>query len=148
MHGKKFDYMLANPPFGVEWKPEEKVIRKEYDEQGYVTFPSGCAAFYRSEMLKEIGVFDADFFMYCEDTDLGARAQKAGWKCLYVPTAKVEHLYSQSLGAYSLKKLFYVERNRVYLMLKNFTLKEIVFSIPYTLLRYFKMLTRGLAWSE
>ena len=35
MHGKKFDYMLANPPFGVEWKPEEKVIRKEYDEQGY-----------------------------------------------------------------------------------------------------------------
>ncbi len=35
MHGKKFDYMLANPPFGVEWKPEEKFIRKEYDEQGY-----------------------------------------------------------------------------------------------------------------
>ena len=26
MAGKKFDYMLANPPFGVEWKPEEKVI--------------------------------------------------------------------------------------------------------------------------
>ncbi len=35
MTGKKFDYMLANPPFGVEWKPEEKIIRKEYDEQGY-----------------------------------------------------------------------------------------------------------------
>ncbi|MBN1366532.1 MAG: SAM-dependent DNA methyltransferase [Dehalococcoidales bacterium] len=35
MSGKKFDYMLANPPFGVEWKREEKVIKKEYDEQGY-----------------------------------------------------------------------------------------------------------------
>ncbi len=35
MAGKKFDYMLANPPFGVEWKPEETIIRKEYDEQGY-----------------------------------------------------------------------------------------------------------------
>jgi type I restriction enzyme M protein len=35
MAGKKFDYMLANPPFGVEWKPEEKFIRKEYDEHGY-----------------------------------------------------------------------------------------------------------------
>jgi len=33
--GKKFDYMLANPPFGVEWKPEEAVIRKEHDEQGF-----------------------------------------------------------------------------------------------------------------
>lgn len=33
--GKKFDYMLANPPFGVEWKPEEHEVRKEHDEQGY-----------------------------------------------------------------------------------------------------------------
>ena len=33
--GKKFDYMLANPPFGVEWKPEEEVIRKEHEEQGF-----------------------------------------------------------------------------------------------------------------
>lgn len=33
--GKTFDYMLANPPFGVEWKPEENVIKKEYEEQGY-----------------------------------------------------------------------------------------------------------------
>ena len=31
---KHFDYMLANPPFGVEWKPEETFIRKEYDEKG------------------------------------------------------------------------------------------------------------------
>lgn len=30
-----FDYMLANPPFGVEWKPEEEFIRKEYDDQGF-----------------------------------------------------------------------------------------------------------------
>lgn len=32
--GKRFDYMLANPPFGVEWKREEDAIRKEYEEQG------------------------------------------------------------------------------------------------------------------
>jgi type I restriction enzyme M protein len=35
MHGKSFDYMLANPPFGVEWKPQEKDIRQEHEEQGY-----------------------------------------------------------------------------------------------------------------
>lgn len=33
--GKTFDYMLANPPFGVEWKPEENDIRKEHNEQGF-----------------------------------------------------------------------------------------------------------------
>ena len=33
--GKTFDYMLANPPFGVEWKPQERVIRQEHEEQGF-----------------------------------------------------------------------------------------------------------------
>ena len=33
--GRTFDYMLANPPFGVEWKPEEDFIRKEHQEQGF-----------------------------------------------------------------------------------------------------------------
>ncbi len=32
---KKFDYMLANAPFGVEWKPQERQIRKEHEEQGF-----------------------------------------------------------------------------------------------------------------
>lgn len=31
----RFDYMLANPPFGVEWKPQEQAIRREADEQGF-----------------------------------------------------------------------------------------------------------------
>jgi type I restriction enzyme M protein len=32
---RQFDYMLSNPPFGVEWKKVEKEIRKEFDTQGY-----------------------------------------------------------------------------------------------------------------
>lgn len=32
---KHFDYMLSNPPFGVEWKKVEKEVRKEYEQQGY-----------------------------------------------------------------------------------------------------------------
>jgi type I restriction enzyme M protein len=32
---KTFDYMLANPPFGVEWKPQQNIIRNERDEQGF-----------------------------------------------------------------------------------------------------------------
>lgn len=31
----KFDYMLSNPPFGVEWKKVEKEVRKEHESQGY-----------------------------------------------------------------------------------------------------------------
>jgi len=32
---RKFDYMLSNPPFGVEWKKVEKEIRKEHEQQGF-----------------------------------------------------------------------------------------------------------------
>lgn len=32
---KKFEYMLANPPFGVEWKPEADFIKREHEEQGF-----------------------------------------------------------------------------------------------------------------
>ena len=32
---QKFDYMLSNPPFGVEWKKVEKEVRKEFESQGF-----------------------------------------------------------------------------------------------------------------
>jgi len=33
--GQRFDDMLANPPFGVEWKPEQDAIRREHEQQGF-----------------------------------------------------------------------------------------------------------------
>ncbi|MCX7088360.1 MAG: class I SAM-dependent DNA methyltransferase, partial [Methylococcales bacterium] len=32
---KQFHYMLSNPPFGVEWKPEEDFVRAEFNAQGF-----------------------------------------------------------------------------------------------------------------
>lgn len=33
--GRKFDYMLSNPPFGVEWKKVEKAVRQEHEQRGF-----------------------------------------------------------------------------------------------------------------
>jgi len=33
--GRRFDYMLSNPPFGVEWKKVEKLVRAEHERQGF-----------------------------------------------------------------------------------------------------------------
>ena len=33
--GKQFDYMLSNPPFGVEWKKIQKEIKKEHEQEGF-----------------------------------------------------------------------------------------------------------------
>ena len=83
-------------------------------------FPSGSAALYRRTLLEDTGGFDPSFFLYCEDTDLGLRARWAGWKCLYVPHAVVEHHYSHSAGRASPVKAYYVERNRLFVLTKNF----------------------------
>ncbi len=99
--------------------------------------PSGSAAFYRREMLDEIGLFDEAFFLYCEDTDLGLRARWAAWECLYVPDAVVEHRYSHSAGQASALKAYYVERNRLFLAVKNLPVPELLLAPFYSAVRYF-----------
>jgi GT2 family glycosyltransferase len=101
-----------------------------------VLFPSASAALYRRAMLEEIGGFDDDFFLYCEDTDLGLRARWAGWKCLYVPEAVVEHHYSHSAGRASPLKAYYVERNRLFVLAKNFPAGMLVCAPFVALARY------------
>jgi type I restriction enzyme M protein len=35
LYGKKFDYMLSNPPFGVEWKKVQKQVTDEHKLKGF-----------------------------------------------------------------------------------------------------------------
>jgi GT2 family glycosyltransferase len=88
--------------------------------------PSASAALYRRTMLEEIGLFDEHFFLYCEDTDLGLRGRRANWGCLYVPEAVVEHRYSHSAGRVSRLKAYYVERNRIFVAMKNFPFRMLL----------------------
>jgi len=100
-------------------------------------FPSGSAALYRRAMLDEIGLFEEDYFLYCEDTDLGLRARWAGWECVYVPDAVVEHRYSHSAGRASPMKAYYVERNRLYTVARTFPI-AMLWKTPFAALaRYF-----------
>jgi len=102
-----------------------------------VLLPSGSAALYRRRMLDEIGLFDEDFFLYCEDTDLGLRARWAGWACLYVPDARVDHRHSHTAGRASPMKAYYVERNRLFVIGKNFPAPMIPPALLAAIERYF-----------
>jgi GT2 family glycosyltransferase len=103
---------------------------------GDALLPSGCAALYRRRMLEEIGLFDEDFFLYCEDTDLGLRARWAGWQCRYVADAIVNHHYSRTAGAFSPLKAKYVERNRLWVAIKNFPSSRLLLVPVVSILRY------------
>lgn len=108
-----------------------------YNRREEILLPSGCAALYRRAMLEEIGLFDELFFLYCEDTDLGLRARWAGWECVYAPDSLVEHRYSHSAGRVSPLKAYYVERNRLFVAVKNFPPPLLCFTPLHEMLRYF-----------
>ena len=107
-----------------------------YDEEVEVFFASDCACLYRREMLENIGLYDEDFFAYADETDMGWRAQLAGWKCIYNPKAIVYHFHSASTGTYSPFKAFLVERNRIWVAIKSFPFPLLVFGQFYTFWRY------------
>jgi GT2 family glycosyltransferase len=109
---------------------------KGFDRVEEVLLPSGSAALYRRAMLDQIGGFDEDFFLYCEDTDLGLRARWAGWKCLYAPRAVAHHHYSHTAGRATPLKAYYVERNRLFLLVKNFPLGNLMAAPLVTMARY------------
>jgi len=109
--------------------------RGQYDREEEVFFPSGCAALYLKKMLDEIGYFDPDFFAYGDDTEIGLRARLAGWKCLFVPSSVVYHKYSATSGRYSQFKVFLIERNRIWVLVKYFPLRYIILSPFYTFIR-------------
>jgi GT2 family glycosyltransferase len=107
----------------------------QYQRVEETAWPDGCACMYRRAMLDEIGGFDEDLFAYADDAELGLRAQIAGWKCLYIPTAVVRHHRGATLGVRSTARLELIERNRVLLAAKLFPIGLLFLNPFYYLLR-------------
>ncbi|MGC6489345.1 MAG: glycosyltransferase family 2 protein [Planctomycetota bacterium] len=57
----------------------------------------GGAVLYRATMLREIGLFEEDFFANFEDVELSLRALATGWDVRYAPAARVRHKLSRSI---------------------------------------------------
>ena len=103
----------------------------QYNSQEEVFGPCAGAALYRKKMLEEIGLFDEDFFLYMEDVDLAFRGRLAGWKCLYVPDAKVHHVYGGTTGFGSDLSVYYGNRNILWYVAKDFPGKLLIKSLPW-----------------
>ncbi len=52
---------------------------------------SGALMLVRAACFQAIGGFDEGYFLHCEDLDLFARARAAGWRVLFVPSARARH---------------------------------------------------------
>jgi GT2 family glycosyltransferase len=76
----------------------------------------GGAVVMRTLAVKAVGGFDADYFMYYEDTDLSWRLRLAGWHIVYAPGAVVHHLHAASSDSRSEMFAFHNERNRLLML--------------------------------
>jgi GT2 family glycosyltransferase len=79
----------------------------------------GAAALLRMAAVRQVGGFDADFFLYYEDTDLSWRLRAAGWSIRYAPRAVVRHRHAASSDVRSALFRFYDDRNRLLALTKN-----------------------------
>lgn len=129
-------HVLSRDGFG-RLRGRLEIDQGQYDKRRAVFSPSGCAALYRRTMLDEIGFFDESFFAYADDVDLALRGRLAGYGCHYVPSAIARHRLSASFGILSPQKVYLSERNRVWLVIKNFPLSHLWQAPFYTALRYF-----------
>lgn len=77
--------------------------------------PCAAAAMYLRQAFLEVGGFNQDFISHLEDVDLGFRLRLAGKRCLYVPSAVVEHLVSASYGVESGRAVYQVQRNVIWM---------------------------------
>ncbi len=86
--------------------PKSKVFGRYYmqhlpvDEPAIVEIISGAFMMVRRDIVSQVGIFDEDFFMYCEDTDLSYRMIKAGYHNYYLP-AHILHYKGESTRKYS-----------------------------------------------
>lgn len=87
-----------------------------------VNFLTGCVMLVRRSVFEKIGLFDETYFFYHEDYDFCLRASKAGFKILYVPSAKAWHKVEDvARERTSSFVLYHRARSRIIFLGKNFS---------------------------
>ena len=95
----------------------------QYDDEDHVFGACAGAGIYRREFFEQVGIFDEDFFIFAEDVDINMRGQLQGFKCVYLPEAKVYHIGTATVGLYSDRYIYLCKRNDVFVLIRNYSLK-------------------------
>ncbi|KKQ96816.1 MAG: hypothetical protein A3G66_01350 [Candidatus Levybacteria bacterium RIFCSPLOWO2_12_FULL_39_17] len=108
--GGKMDWEnLIGENIGVD-----EVDHGQFDIRMETDLATGCCFMVRSDVLKNVGMFDDRYFLYYEDADLSQRIKKAGHKIIYEPAAIVWHKNAESSGGSgSDLQDYYITRNRL-----------------------------------
>lgn len=122
--------------FGYSEGYNEKISIFSHDTAGQfsikdICYPSGAGVLFTREVLEKVGLFDEKLWTYAEDQDLGWRIWLAGYKCVLAPEAVVYHKYEFFR---SIEKYYWMDKNRIIVMLKNYHLASLALIFPAFLL--------------
>ena len=92
----------------------------QFNDVRKTDLPIGAAMIMPAQLLKEVGVMSELFFLYYEELDWAARFKQAGYEIHYIGTAEVFHKESISTGKNSPFKTFYLYRNRLLYIRRNY----------------------------
>ena len=122
----------------------------EYSKLEYTGFGCGAGVLVNKELFQYVGGFDEDYFASCEENDLGWKLWLSGYKVLYVPTAVMYHKESGTFGSRSTfesTKVYFITRNRLYNIIKNLEVRNVVralfISLGFNLYRSIRYLAQG-----
>lgn len=117
---------------GFDWL--ENYQKKDYKmSTREINSFSGSAILINKRIFKKLGGFDSLFFMYYEDGDLSWRIRLAGYKIILVPDSIVYHDYKYQTDENYQKmkrKFYYLERNRLIMIFKNYSLRTFFLLLP------------------
>ena len=90
------------------------------------SYAHGAAMMVKREIIEKVGKMDDKFFLYYEELDWCERIRKAGYEIYVEPNARVYHKESASVGESSTLKTYYLNRNRIFFMRRNFSNKHLI----------------------
>ncbi len=91
-----------------------------YNDERVTDQPNGAAMMIPMHLIKQVGLMSELFFLYYEELDWAARFKQAGYQVHYVGTTQVYHKESVSTGKNSAFKTFYLHRNRLLYIRRNY----------------------------
>jgi len=107
----------------------------KYNKIAEIFYAKGAGIIIKREVLKRVGLFDPEIFMYFDETDLCWRIWLSGYKIVFAPTSIVYH--APGLTASKLQgetRLYFYTRNHMLMLLKNYDAKNLLKALTASLL--------------
>lgn len=152
LYGNESENIIQSFGVNVNFRTQKKVapygnekLSTELPAEIYVDYVLGGAMMIRTDVLRIIGLFEEDYFMYNDELDMAFRVKQSGYKTLSVRDAIVRHYHDfshRNKTGYNIM-YYYVIRNR-YLYFKKFRL---YFNLVLSLIVEFINIPLKIIWS-